>query len=310
MRRIIVGVALVALAGGVAAALTVGRPEPLVARAAASAAEAAAAGLRYTIEGQATVELPEDAALPEQLDLDVDLDLDPERLCAQAAPEQVELCRQAVERLGTRGLVLRRQLEELRRRLAEQLRRFEPGRIELRFSGSGEAASAERTHTTLDWRTAAPVEASGTLEVITYDGRTFVRSDGGRWIELDGGGIAVGDVRLPVEASALIRDIDTDAAAEDLGTRTADGVELRGLRLVAADGADLEVWIDPDDRVRELHWTLERPVGEGRLEVRISLTITEVGVDVTVTPPADAVPLSEVPPEERPPFTVSVRVRG
>lgn len=206
-------------------------------------------------------------------------------------------------------------LEDELARLSGEVARFAGtlGRFDVDFDGSGAVDGAGRSRASIDYRIRAPVDDAGRLEVVTADGDTFVRTAvTGGWVLLDGPyeGFRFGELSAPRDLRRVLDRLrDTDGPVEDLGGRSVDGVRTRGFRL-AAGPATVEAWVGvDDDRLYELSET-RRIGGPGGLEVEGSTTFRfrDHGAPVTVAVPTSWVPLSELPPERRPPFSFSARI--
>lgn len=309
----------VAAAAGVVALAAVGvlalrpgavdgrEPREAVAAAAGAFAEPAGSTFRFAVEGEVRVRVdvpPLPTPLPA---FPFGAPADPEALCAGIPEAQRAPCREQAE-------AFRAEIEKFRSRFGAAPGFPTPGapfEVSMAFEGEGAAdVAAESARLSLRHRTAAPVRDSGSLDLVTVRGRTYVRTpETGGWVVLPESepGLGFGDLAvLPRMDEALRALRNPPREVQALDESTLDGARVRGYRF-AAGGATVTLWVGAgDDRLRKLEVAHDRP---GSARVRLAVRFFGFGAPVTVEEPAEAVPLDRLPPERRPRFGFGASIR-
>lgn len=184
------------------------------------------------------------------------------------------------------------------------------GGLELRYAGTGRSDGEDASSYTLDWEVVEPATVSGELEVVTAGGRTYVRARGAdRWLVTEGhAGFNLAADTAPHDLDELLDELlAPSSAAEALGADTIGGVEVDGY--VVTDGnSRTVVWVGADDGlIRRVSFEHRSGTAQGAQFVATTVfDLREHGTAADVDVPDEAVPATDVPLVDLPPFWIDV----
>lgn len=178
--------------------------------------------------------------------------------------------------------------------------------VEVSFRGQGETDGRGALAYELRWRLAGPVAAGGVLDVVSVDGRSYLRRDGAPWTATEGrAGFDLGVVELPHHLGEVLGALEQPEEAATMAR-----VELRGeavdhLRARTATGMVVDAWVGADDDwLRRLRWIPAPPAEDrdGTTHGEVVVRFHEHGRARVLGVPDDAVDLGELDADQRPPL--------
>ncbi len=157
-----------------------------------------------------------------------------------------------------------------RARLDEQLARMggELGagdELEVSFRAQGETDGRGALAYELRWRLTGPMTASGVLEVVSVDERTYLRRSGGpRWARTGGSaGFDLGVVDFPHHLGEVLVALEEVEEAATMATVELGGASVDHLRARTTTGMVVDAWVGAEDGwLRRLRWIPAPPSDE------------------------------------------------
>lgn len=310
----VIGAIIAVVIAGILFAANIGDREPREAISDAVSAFRATDSYRFRIENSGTIEYN---FLSSQEDLPGlgELTTNPEEACAHLEGDDRQACLNYQAQLSAQ---LEAQQGQITGALPTQTV------IEVTGDGVGQGANSQGT---FDIRLeAGDVVNSGQFEIVTFEGKNYVREAGSEtWVlmpEPEGG------ISVTTQSSALGNIDDTltkmqeaGGVIEELGTREIDGVQARGYRArfddasglmggALPEGADegsldetevvVDVWVGSDDLIREISTDLSASSEGFAINSTFQMDLFEFGGGADIVEPTGAIPLEDVPEDERP----------
>jgi hypothetical protein len=139
------------------------------------------------------------------------------------------------------------------------------GELEVSFRAQGETDGRGALAYELRWRLAGPLTASGVLEVVTVDERTYLRRGGEpQWASTDGSaGFDLGVVDFPHHLGEVLEALEEVEEAGTMATVELGGASVDQLRARTATGMVVDAWVGAQDGwLRRLRWIPAPPSDE------------------------------------------------
>jgi hypothetical protein len=187
--------------------------------------------------------------------------------------------------------------------------------VEVSFRAQGETDGRGALTYELRWRLTGPLTASGVLEVVTVDERTYLRRGGEPGWALTGGsaGFDLGVVEFPHHLGEVLDTLEEVEEAATMATVGLGGASVDHLRARTSSGMVVDAWVGAEDGwLRRLRWIPAPPSDErdGSTHGEVVVRLHDHGRARFVGVPDDWQRLGDLDDSRRPPLVPPDPDRG